>query len=190
MGCADIRCSTPILTPSPAPNARARPSSGLPVSGVRQGSYSPARGRLLAERNVLVYIGQRHIAIDTLESADCVHPDVFRQDPASVRLPLESLDPRLGLRDKNVLPDGFQLPVLGELVPPVVCLCRWRQHLYYKRRIEQRVLLVVGELGFTASRHNVRVRVHASRGHPQASFGRDEETTPLPQSCAQFTYQT
>src|SRR5580704_121734 len=96
------------------------------------------------------------------------------QRPDAVVAARVPLDGRRVLRDEHVLAERRDGPVVAELLPAVVALGRFGEHLDEHGRVQQRVPRAVLEQGSAAHHRDVGVRVELGRGHvdPQVR-GRD-----------------
>jgi len=77
------------------------------------------------------------------------------------------LDVRPILRNCQVFLQGRQCAIVLELTATVVVTGRFREHLDENHRIQNRVLLVVGELDIVANHHHVGVGIEAGWRYPQ-----------------------
>ena len=94
---------------------------GISISGGRA-------SRFVAQRDPVVNVRQKDLAVQTLEAAYRVQPNGFRQQPVPVLLTQKLLDAWLARRDQHVLPKGVQLPVLRELESTVMRFGGFREH--------------------------------------------------------------
>ena len=86
-------------------------------------------------------------------------------NPVLVFVAQEMIDPGLVLSDKDIFPQGRNLPIVRKLLTPVISLSRWRRYFDDHGRIHQSIIVIVFQHRSTADNDNIGIRVEIGRIH-------------------------
>jgi hypothetical protein len=117
--------------------------------------------------DVAVGVVDREHAVDGNE-AGARGRAIDAKEPATIVLAREHLDPRLALGAEDVLAEGGDRPIAGELLAAVVRLARVGKHLDDHGRVQEGVPCVVLELRPPAHDRSIGVDVALARRDPDA----------------------
>src|SRR6202167_1280485 len=104
--------------------------------------------------------------------ADGVESRELAQPPIALRAANQDLDQWRCLRNQDILAEGVDLSVLTKLDTPIHRLSRLGKNLGDQHRVQQRVLLVVGEKRLAAYYGDIGVSVQSLGGRTNAELPR------------------